>query len=458
MPSRIPALGACFLLFAGAVSIGAERVTLTGKVVDRTGKPVERATVMVYHAGVKVGYSLYCPSCYADCGKRAMTDAKGSFTIRGLASDLWFELLVVRDGYVPASLQKVDPSRGPAKTAVLMARPKLEDPVRVVRGRVVNVHGTPVRDAVVQPQTVEPRREDGRGTCCTLRDMDPIAVTNTKGEFEIACAKPAAKVMLSVEARGMAPKFFKNVPMGTEWQTMTVTDGATVRGRLVQTGKPVGGAEIGLFSRDQVAGNGNSYDEFRIGTNQDGSFVFTNVPAPAEWYVYGKMESIAKRGAALPVVAATRHDNEDVDVGDIEIKPGHTLRGKVVLSDGKPIPEGMRVILSSACIVCSAGYVSFALKDSQTTMLAPDGRFEFVGLASGPYQLTPSVKGYGLAADPQVLLPLDDGTMAPNERQFFERANRPHLKAVNATEVRVDRDISGLEIVLDPVRGAGAQH
>jgi hypothetical protein len=66
-------------------------------------------TVMVYHAGVKKGYSTYCPSCYADCGKRTVTDRTGSFTIQSLDTHLWFELLVIRDGYTATFVRKVGP-------------------------------------------------------------------------------------------------------------------------------------------------------------------------------------------------------------------------------------------------------------------------------------------------------------------------------------------------------------
>ena len=63
---------------------------------------------------------------------------------------------------------------------------------------------------------------------------------------------------------------------------------------------------------------GDPYDEIRIGTQEDGLFVITNVPAPVDWYVYGKMESIAALGATAPVHCATTRDNEEVNVGDIE--------------------------------------------------------------------------------------------------------------------------------------------
>src|SRR5215471_19740222 len=89
-----------------------ERVNLTGQVIDSGGKPIEHATVMVYHAGVKKGYSTYCPSCYADCGKGTITDNHGMFTFKGLSADLWFQLLVASEGYEPAFINKVDPLSG----------------------------------------------------------------------------------------------------------------------------------------------------------------------------------------------------------------------------------------------------------------------------------------------------------------------------------------------------------
>src|SRR5713226_3203802 len=133
----------------GNLSAG-ERATATGKVVDAEGKPVEHATVLVYEAGVKKGYSVYCPTCWLDCGKHTFTDAEGKYTINGLNAELLFTLLVVRDGYSAAYVKKVDPAKRPTDTAVLKPRPAIEDVSQVVRGRVLDGHGEPVPDAVVE--------------------------------------------------------------------------------------------------------------------------------------------------------------------------------------------------------------------------------------------------------------------------------------------------------------------
>jgi len=403
-----------YLTVANAVSFGADLVTLTGKVTDVTGRPLSNVSVIVYHAGVRKGYSTFCPSCYADCGKRTTTDGTGTYTIKHLNSDLWFELLVVRDGYAPAFVKRVEPLKGPAATAVLKVRSAVIDQTRMVRGRVVDAHGSPVRDAIVEPQGIAAIHPGG-AWYGELEGLDPLAVTNGKGEFEITYNKPTSKMLLLVEARTMAPKFVV-MPTGTQRQALMLSEGATIRGRLVVNGKPVGDAEVGLIGQDRggFGGNldivGNPYREIRVGTQEDGSFALTNVPAPVKWYIYAKMESVAHRGATEPAKCATTRDKELVDVGDIQIGPGHRLQGRVVLSDRKHIADGMRIIISSD-----------RAWDSQTAVLGKDGNFEFIGLPRGKYSISPSVNGYGL--------PNDTGDL----------------------ETSIDRDVDSFVIVLGPV-------
>ena len=375
-----------FLSTTVDLCIADERATVTGKVDDASGKPVTLATVLVYEAGVRKGYSIYCPTCWTDCGKRATTDSEGKYSISGLNSELVFTLLVVRDGYTATFVKKVDPAKGPADVAVLKTRTSPENPTQFVRGQVVNAHGRPVVDAVVEQQGVTFRREDGQlGTMFggAQNWIDPLAVTNAKGEFEIAYNKPAERMILRISPRGMASKLFTE-STGPERKTMTVTDGATIRGRLMQNGKPVANAEIGVSTHSR--NSGTTLPEMRVGTRDDGTFAITNVPAGRIYYLYGKMESLASRGVAAELIECeTKDDGQEVNVGDIEVKPALTLRGRVLLSDGKPIPPDMRVNL-------------FADRawDSQSAMIGGDGSFEFKGLAKGVYDVAASVKGYRL--------------------------------------------------------------
>ena len=127
------------------------RPSVTGTVVDTEGKPLAHATVTVYHAGVRTGYSTFCPSCYRDCGRRVKTDAAGSFALRDLAPDLWFTLLAVDDGYVPRISAKVDPEKSAGVRLVLASRVHAPGAGSVLRGRVTDTSGSPVVEAVVRP-------------------------------------------------------------------------------------------------------------------------------------------------------------------------------------------------------------------------------------------------------------------------------------------------------------------
>lgn len=400
---KVPLFVLLVLLSYGRPALALQHVTAAGRVLDADGKPVEHALVLVYSAGVKKGFSIFCPTCYVDCGKRTFTDSDGKYTIPGLNSDLVFNLLVVREGYSAKFVTKVDPERGSAESAVLTKRVPPANPNQIIRGRIVDSKGKPVRDALVEQQGAifENRRSFGDSGW-----IDLLAVTNDSGDFEIAHSKPLVAAIVQVLPRAMAPKL-STIPSGTEAKVITVTEGATVRGRLVQNGEPVTQAEVGL-STHSLRG-GDVLPEVRIGTDVDGRFAMTNIPPSRVWYVYARMESLAARSLAADIVeCATKNDGQDLNVGDIFVRPANTLRGKIVLSDGKAIPPDMRVNLFS-----DRG------RDSQSVTLGPTGSFEIKGLRRGVYEIAPSVKGY---------------------------ETRDH----QSLEVLIDRDVDDFEAVIQP--------
>jgi hypothetical protein len=374
---------AVLLLCATGLCPAATAATLTGRVTDGAAKPLGGATVMVYYAGVKKGYRTYCPSCYADCGKRATTDDSGSFVFEGLSPDLWFTLLVVRDGYAPTFVKQIDPAAGPV-TATTPTREIPRDPSKLLLGRVVGENGRPIHNAVIHPKALSWQTPSGPTDAVgAIEGLDPIAVSNDKGEFEVAFDKPGIHMTLSVEARGMAPKRFKELPMGEKRHDLKLTEGATVFGRVMHDGKPVSNAQMGLVSVDRGR---EFYSEIRIGTGADGQFLFSNVPAAGDWYVYPKMESIVELGSARAFRVSTKENGETVRVADIILVTGNQVRGQVVLTDGKPIPKGMTI-----------GIYAESAWDNQIVPLPPDGRFEFKNVPADNYAISPAVKGYRLS-------------------------------------------------------------
>jgi len=377
-----------FLLLVLAVSPGAPSLTITGSAVDPSGRPIPDATVMVYHAGVLNGYSTFCPSCYRDCGKRTKTDSSGAYTISNLATGLWFDLLFVRDGYAPEIVRVKDLSAGIAPIATLQARPSITDPSHAVKGHVVDAAERPVPDAVVTTIGFENEHGSAIGT---FPGLDPLAVTDQNGNFEIDYTQPAKRMLVTVESRTLALRFATLIT-GPQSQKIELEEGATVRGRLTLDGKPVAGAEIGLVGQQQggygpaLSIVGDPYPETRIGTQQDGTFVISNVPTGVRWFVYPKMESVATKGSAEPKICVTARPREIVDVGEISLGHGYRLRGRIILNDGKPLHDGTRVLL-----------ISEPVRDAQEALLDKDGRFEFLGLPKGDYSISPSVRGYSVA-------------------------------------------------------------
>ena len=189
---------------------------------------------------------------------------------------------MVRDGYTAAFVERVDPSHGLVGAAALVTRAPVDDPSRVVRGRVVNQHGRLLSAAVGGAG-----RSRNGGAQQVRVDKGPRTHRGhqPKGELELAYSEKATGMILRVEARGMATKLIA-VPTGPGRETLTVSDGALIRGHLVNHGRPVAGAEVGLIAQDRggfldkLKVFGHPYEEIRIGTQEDGSFVITNVPAP----------------------------------------------------------------------------------------------------------------------------------------------------------------------------------
>src|SRR3989442_15487087 len=110
-----------WLLFVSILVLGSntfaasdKRPDLSGRVTNPGGTPVPKATVFIYTAGPKTGTASTCPSCYADCRKKAQTDSQGRFQLESLDPKLVFRLLVVASGHEAQFVTKVDPAAAAA--------------------------------------------------------------------------------------------------------------------------------------------------------------------------------------------------------------------------------------------------------------------------------------------------------------------------------------------------------
>jgi len=412
------------------------RPNLTGIVTDDAGKPIEGATVYIWTAAVKEGYSTFCPSCYPDCGKRADTNNKGEFEIKSLDPKLLFEVMVAKEGCAPTSQNRIDPL-APNRTVIQVApRPSLpNDPRQLISGVVVDLDGKPVAHAMVSPQGITwASPQYGMVTSMGAIDgLDKFTLTNAKGEFTLAFSQaPVNKWNLLIKARGYAATLLRDLTTLEASKGLKVGPGALVRGRLVQDGKPVPDVLMSISHADRTSLRylGDEY----IGTDQDGHFVFANVPIaiippphpqqfampkepPANgWWLAPSPDSLEHGGAARPqLILVTKHD-QVIDVGDIVLTEPLHLKGRVILSDGKPVPDGSRIY---------AGLATTSLAVQR--LIAPDGSFDLGGLHPNHWLISVAVPGYGIS---------------PSNPNHFG----------DGLQGQLDKDIDGFVILLDAGR------
>jgi len=390
------------------------RPDLTGQVLAKGGAPLPvPATVFIATAGPKVGTSPFCPSCYADCQKRAKTDANGNFVIESLDPQLTFQILAVAKGYKPEYVSKVDPAKGtPVKIELESIESADAAPDHSIRGRVVNPKGASIEGAVVEMQGIETK--DGGGSWGSLPGIDPLAVTDENGEFLITAKNPFEMMTVKVTARIYADKNFNKLASGAVRHELVMTEGAALTGHVLLDGKPLAGVSVGVSAVERAAG---SYlGHFEVGTGDHGNFVFVNLPPDGDFQIYTLMGTMKKIGEVPPQRIHTGKDGETTDAGDLVIGPAHRLAGRVVLADGQPVPPKTRLLISRE-----------GAWDSMQVTLDKDGNFDETGVPSETISLSVRTKGYHVSGQ----------NLSVDQLNPFQLIGR------------VDRDITNLVFMLE---------
>ncbi len=249
----------------------------------------------------------------------------------------------------------------------------------------------------------------------SLPGIDPLAVTDEQGRFELVSEKPIDALDLQVSARAMATKRFSLVPAGNTVNRLEVSEGATIHGRVLDHDRPVNGILVGLV---QVSRSSEKFTgPVQIGTDTDGRFLFPNVPCDEDYFVYGIMDSLAERGAIVARQVHAGTNGAITNAGDLTIEPAYRITGRLVLSDGKPVPAHTRVLFSRA-----------DAWDSQKIEADANGTFTATGIPRGIISITASVPDYRVS----------------DKNKSLERLNGFSLEGL------VTGDIAGLTMLFEP--------
>ena len=373
-------IGLGLLLVAGrevALSAEGSRPALSGMVKSPAGEALRDATVFIYTAAPKEGVGILCPSCYADCRKRATTDALGEFKIESLDPALLFRILVVAPGHQPEFVTKVDPADGPLYVELKPVSGG-STPDKQMRGKVVDAEGKPVSGAVVSINGVTRGQSTRYGG---NTNVDQVAVSDNSGAFVLNSTQPFDAVGVEVEAPLLAKRVFQRLASGGKVHELKLGEGVSIKGRLLKDGKPLGGVQMGVAGADRSSEV--FVGDFAVGTDDEGRFLFVNMPARTDFFAYGKMESFGAKGAIVSRRVRGESDGGEVDLGDLNVASSYTLAGRIILTDGKRVPEKTRVMLSRA-----------QAWDQQQAEADADGAFRFEGVPAESVNLSCRVKGY----------------------------------------------------------------
>jgi hypothetical protein len=394
---------------------------LAGRVLDPEGNPARRASVFVYTAAVRTGTSSLCPSCYPDCGKSAVADQQGRFSIPALSESLLFRVLVVARGWEPVFVERVDPGAGPVEFRLARRRPEKADPHRSLRGRVLDPQGRPVVGATLEPFGF--RKDSGKDSYMTrfggLAGTDPLSVTDERGRFALALGDSGVRWYIRVRARNLAPMQLHEQPAGARPITVRMGYGGSVSGRLLRDGKPLAGVGVGLVQTRRAA-QFMAYGHDEIATDERGVFTFFNVTPGEDYFVHGKMETLRGFGALDTTRVHVEGETSFERVGDLVVGPGRRVAGRVTLSDGNPVPPGTRLLLS----------LEHAW-DAQSQVLDEEGCFDLRGGPPGSAALVVGVRGYRFARE---------------SSGYTETHGMPEC------EIAGDHGVEGLVLVLEPGR------
>jgi hypothetical protein len=129
-------------------------------------------------------------------------------------------------------------------------------------------------------------------------------------------------------------------------------------------------------------------------------------------------------------------DSTVKDLGNLNLEPVYRLAGRVILTDGKPLPSSARILLRHGEIG----------SDTQSMPLKPDGSFSFEGVPKGIMRLTVE----------QVVT--DKGASRITRLRGYQLStSRTRMQQSLPGEVAmfVDADTTDLQIFFQPEEGNG---
>lgn len=382
--------------------------TISGLVVDSEGQPVADARI-TGHA-VRMGTSRM---------SYARSDASGRFSL-ALFHECAHSLEVEAEGFREYDEHMWD-RREPHPMGASDVRIVLTPEVRTTFLVCDADGGAPVRDFSVTLSLREIVTEDG-GMLHSGWEETLLAVDRDDGRF--TCAADPSRHLVRIEAPGFAPLELavQHDAGGGAVQTVRLTRGASLSGRVLHRGQPVVGALVRVYAESLVR-----YDESEGGAPFDeDDWYWMEIDGPISpddaigaprllrsgadgRFEIGSLERgeirveiVTELGARRVIDPLAVDPAKPTDLGDIELLEGCSLRGRVIVPGGTSA-RGVRLTL------WNRGRAEDRWRRAEHAVADEDGKFVFEHLTAGRQHLfvddTPGV----LTASPEFTYELAPG-------------------------------------------------
>ena len=383
------------------ITLAGERV-VSGLVTDSvTGEPIERLQAMPV---IVFGPSNFCTR-YADLKKGSHGHYELPLTGSGDPDDR-YRVRFEAEGYRSVvNEESYGPNDGRANLNIQL------EPAPARKGRVVDTEGNPVSDAqvVVGTPTWVPHTDNGKPDS----DGERIVQADSDGRFTLNATNEPIRVR-ALHSSGISEKLV--APEDDVIGDLRIQPWASVSGRLIQDGQPIGDQRISFRPLGRRGlGEARFQDSYRATTSSDGRFSFKRLPLGVAGSLRARLgpwkDSPLTSSVSLPLELKPGENREVVLGGE-----GAVLTGQVVATgrDKAPLDRNwsLNYLISRDRGVkppFSAGFPKLGFDPSGPTQLAwsrdphfyewvttreqhfvkltPDGKLRVTGVAPGEYDL-----------------------------------------------------------------------
>jgi hypothetical protein len=237
------------------------------------------------------------------------------------------------------------------------------------RGRLLAHDGSPAAGIVVYVVGLNTRAGNAK-----IGRFDPRVTTDAEGRFTIHSDLPLANLTVAVDAPGHVPNVFFRMRPGPDPIDLKLRHGSTITGRVLRKAMPAAGVVVEATAAAKFT---LGPQDISATTDADGRFVLEHVPPGVPCAVYTAMQPLAATNEAAIVRTLTSpRDEESLELGELNLHPAHTIRGRVASLAGD-LPPNLHVRIDR-----------HRLRDRQDVPVDVDGRFTFSGVPAEIVSLT----------------------------------------------------------------------